>query len=75
VENDMGKLLWAWTILAGLMLARLGYNELAMPETAAPEITATLLLTGGLLTGLVGATGLCGLLEWVLPRSGERGGD
>lgn len=71
----MGKLLWAWTILAGLMLARLGYNELAMPETASPEVTATLLLTGGLLTGLVGATGLCGLLGWVIPRAAEHGSD
>lgn len=71
----MGKLLWAWAILAGLMLARLGYNELAMPQTASPEITATLLLTSGLLAGLIGATGLCGLLEWVMPRAAEPGGD
>lgn len=71
----MGKLSWAWTILAGLMLARMGYNELAMPETASPEITATLLLTGGLLTGLVGATGLCGLLGWVTPRAAGKGRD
>lgn len=70
----MEKLLWAWTILVGLILARLGYNEVAMQETASPEITATLLLTGGLLTGLVGATGLCGLLGWLVPSSGERGG-
>jgi hypothetical protein len=32
-------------------------------------------LTGGLLTGLVGATGLCGLLGWVVPRAGEHGGE
>lgn len=70
----MEKLLWAWTILVGLILARLGYNEVAMQETSSPEITATLLLTGGLLTGLVGATGLCGLLGWLAPSSGEPGG-
>ncbi|SFU80130.1 hypothetical protein [Pseudoduganella namucuonensis] len=61
----MGKVFWAWTILAGLLLARMGYNEIYAPETQSPEITATLLLTGGLLIGLLGATGLVGLLGWI----------
>ncbi|MES2263332.1 MAG: hypothetical protein V4724_32825 [Pseudomonadota bacterium] len=67
----MSKLIWGWAILAGLLLARLGYNEVAAAETASPEFTATLLLTGGLLIGLIGATGLLGLLGWV-PRPGQK---
>lgn len=63
----MNRMLWAWTILAGLLLARMGYNEMVSAETAAPEVTATLLLTGGLLSGLLGITGLLGFLGWI-PR-------
>lgn len=66
----MTKLLWAWTILAGLLLARMGYNEMLSAETPSPEVTATLLLTGGLLSGLLGVTGMLGFLGWIpRPRS------
>jgi len=61
----MNKMLWAWVILAGLMLARLGYNEIFASQTASPEVTATLLLTGGLLAGLLGVTGMLGMLGWI----------
>jgi hypothetical protein len=67
----MNKMLWAWAILAGLLIARLGYNEIHAPDSANPEMLATLLLTGGLLIGLLGATGLLGLLGWV-PHPGQK---
>lgn len=67
----MGKVTWVWTILAGLLLARMGYNEIHAPETSAPELIATVLLTAGLLLSLIGATGALGLLSW-LPGMPEK---
>lgn len=67
----MNKMLWGWIIAAGLLLARMGYAELEAAETASPETTVMVLLTGGLLVGLFGITGLLGLLGWV-PRPLEK---
>ncbi len=67
----MGKLLWGWTIPLGLLLARLGYDEVHAAESAQPELTATLLLTCGLLTALLGLTGMTGVLAWI-PRPGQK---
>jgi hypothetical protein len=64
-------MLWGWTIAAGLLLARLGYAELDAPDGASPEVTVMVLLTGGLLVGLFGVTGLLGLLGWI-PRPGGK---
>jgi hypothetical protein len=67
----MNRVLWGWIIAAGLLLARVGYAELESAETASPEVTVMLLLTGGLLIGLFGVTGLLGMLGWV-PRLSEK---
>ncbi|WP_338758727.1 hypothetical protein [Massilia sp. METH4] len=60
----MSRLLWGWLIAAGLLLARMGYMELEAAEGTSPEVTL-LLLTGGLLAGLFGITGLLGMLGWM----------
>lgn len=72
----MNKVLWGWLIVAGMLLARIAYLELHAarldtPEGGLPDVAALLLLTGGLLAGLFGITGLLGLLGWV-PRPGEK---
>lgn len=67
----MNRVLWGWIIAAGLLLARIGYAALESGETSSPEITVLLLLTGGLLIGLFGITGLLGMLGWV-PRLAEK---
>ncbi|WBS04691.1 hypothetical protein OU994_10610 [Pseudoduganella sp. SL102] len=67
----MNRMLWGWLIAAGLLLARIAYLELdagrQVVEGGAPEVLALVLLTGGLLAGLLGVTGLLGLLGWVAP--------
>ena len=67
----MNRMLWGWIIAAGLLLARLGYAELDAADGASPEATVLVLLTGGLLVGLLGVTGLLGLLGWI-PRPGGK---
>lgn len=67
----MNRMLWGWIIAAGLLLARIGYAELETAETASPETTVMVLLTGGLLVGLFGITGLLGMLGWV-PRPEQK---
>ncbi|CAN7461488.1 hypothetical protein LJR289_003037 [Pseudoduganella sp. LjRoot289] len=66
----MAKLLWGWTIPLGLLLARMGYDEVRAADSAQPELTATLLLTCGLLSALLGLTGMTGVLAWI-PRPGR----
>jgi len=67
----MNRVLWGWIIAAGLLLARIGYAALESAEASSPEMTVMLLLTGGLLIGLFGITGLLGMLGWV-PRLAEK---
>jgi hypothetical membrane protein len=64
----MNRMTWGWIIAAGLLLARFGYAELEAGDSASP-VTVMLLLTAGLAAGLVGVTGLLGMLGWV-PRLG-----
>ena len=70
----MNRMLWVWTIALGLLLARIGFAELEAADAALPEWSIMLLLTGGLLLGLFGITGLCGLLGWV-PQPGASVGE
>jgi hypothetical protein len=67
----MNRMLWGWIIAAGLLLARLGYAELESGDGGSPEITVLVLLTGGLVVGLFGITGLLGMLGWV-PHPGQK---
>lgn len=67
----MNRMIWGWLIALGLLLARMGFTELETAEAAVPEWTIMLLLTGGLVIGLLGVTGLLGLLGWV-PRLGDK---
>ncbi|QGZ42008.1 hypothetical protein IP92_04373 [Pseudoduganella flava] len=67
----MNRMLWGWIIAAGLLLARLGYAELESADGGSPELTVLVLLTGGLVVGLFGITGLLGMLGWV-PRPGQK---
>jgi len=70
----MNRMHWGWTIALGLLLARIGYAELETADAVLPEWSILLLLTGGLIIGLFGVTGLLGLLGWV-PQPGARTGD
>ena len=69
----MNRMLWGATIALGLLLARIGYAELESGDAMLPEWSIMLLLTGGLVLGLFGITGLLGLLGWV-PHPGSRVG-
>ena len=69
-ENDMTKALWGWLIAAGLLLARIAYLNLDEGGVGAAgggsaEVMALVLLTGGLLAGLLGIAGMLGMLGWV----------
>ncbi|GGY86256.1 hypothetical protein ACFFTM_16620 [Pseudoduganella plicata] len=70
----MNRMVWGWTIALGLLLARIGYTELEAADAVLPEWSILMLVTGGLTAGLLGVTGLLGLLGWV-PQPGARLGD
>ncbi|MBB3224067.1 hypothetical protein [Pseudoduganella umbonata] len=71
----MNKALWGWLIATGLLLARIAYLELQEGRIdvvdGAAEVMSLVLLTGGLLAGLLGITGMLGMLGWV-PRPGKK---
>ncbi len=60
----MSKYIWSALVLLGMLIARLGFAALNLSDPAMPVLTVTLLITGGMLIGLVGATGLLGMLNW-----------
>jgi hypothetical protein len=68
----MRKYIWSAIVLLGLLIARLGFAALNLSDPAMPELTVTLLITGGMLVGLVGATGLLGMLDCLAHAPVER---
>ncbi|MBJ7309251.1 hypothetical protein ACFOLJ_30835 [Rugamonas sp. CCM 8940] len=68
----MSKYIWSTVILLGMLIARLGFASLNLTDPAMPVLTVTLLITGGMLVGLVGATGLLGMLDWLARAPLER---
>ncbi len=64
-RQTMRHRFWYWIILAGMLITRLGFNALGADTAALPDLAVTVLLTAGMLTCLLGVTGLFGMLDWI----------
>ncbi|MBW8899782.1 MAG: hypothetical protein JF619_17095 [Massilia sp.] len=64
----MNSLAWIGIILWGLLLTGFGLVSAPSPQAAAADMAAQdvfFLITGGLLTCLIGCTGLMGFMGWI----------
>jgi hypothetical protein len=66
--RDMNSLAWIGIILWGLLLTGFGLASAPAPQAASADMAAQdvfFLITGGLLTCLIGCTGLMGFMGWI----------
>jgi hypothetical protein len=66
--RDMNSLAWIGIILWGLLLTGFGLVSAPSPQAATADMAVQdvfFLITGGLLTCLIGCTGLMGFMGWI----------
>jgi hypothetical protein len=66
--RDMNSLAWIGIILWGLLLTGFGLVSAPAPQATAADMAVQdvfFLITGGLLTCLIGCTGLMGFMGWI----------
>jgi hypothetical protein len=66
--HDMNSLAWIGIILWGLLLTGFGLASAPAPQATPADMAAQdvfFLITGGLLTCLIGCTGLMGFMGWI----------
>lgn len=71
----MNRLAWIGIIFWGLLLTGFGLASAPVPQAGPVEVAAhdvIFLITGGLLTCLIGVTGLMGFMGWIPGMSTER---
>jgi hypothetical protein len=64
----MNSLAWTGIILWGILVTAFGLGQAGTPSVPAPELQAhdvVFLVAGGLLTCLIGITGLLGFMGWI----------
>lgn len=64
----MNSMAWIRVIVSGVFMTGIGLFAVApTPDSAGPlpDQAVLLLISLGLLTCLIGATGLCGMLAWI----------
>jgi hypothetical membrane protein len=64
----MNSLAWSGIIIWGILITAFGLASAGTPTGVAPDLQAhdvVFLVTGGIVTCLIGITGLCGFISWI----------
>jgi hypothetical protein len=68
-DHHMNSLAWSGIIIWGILITVFGLASAGTPATgAAPDVQphdVVFLVTGGIITCLIGITGLCGFIGWI----------